>query len=153
MIAISIFSGQYIWDEISSYGGFLLIINFLLVLLCLFFANIANSWTVFWILFIVANLALLVFYYYNGWKFERIFVTEDEIIIEDLFTKKCRQINYDEIIRLQYDYQVIRGSITKYKHRYLILQNQSYVVFNNYTYKNFNEIENCILENWKEAHR
>ncbi|MDR1698603.1 MAG: hypothetical protein LBR75_02105 [Prevotellaceae bacterium] len=145
MRIVSKFRLQYILGQISEYGFFLVLMNMLFLFLSVF----GNTFgIVFWILLAVVNIAVFVFYYYHGWKFEKIIVTEDQIFITDLFTKKTRQINYDEIIRLQYDYQTVHsGSITKYKHRYLILNNKTIFVFNSYVYKNFKELENCILSN------
>ena len=103
------------------------------------------------IVMILIDIVISVFYCVLSWKFLQIIVTEEDIIIKNLFTKKVRRINYDEIARLRRDRFANYGrpgfpdspiSRTEIK-----LKNGSIVSFDDYTYENFKEIYNCIQEN------
>ena len=75
----------------------------------------------------------------------QIVVTDTHIVFRNLLLRTSSRIKYDEIAEV--DRKFVNNAKTSMRTRIIKLKNGKVISFDDNTYRNFKEIDNCILEN------
>ena len=107
-----------------------------------------------WIIGIVSYIAFLI-YILNP---VQIVVTDEHILFRNLFFRTVRYVKYDEITRVDHDFSMSHGgkrrwNPTSIRTRHIVLKNGKVISIDDNTYRNFREIDNCIVENIEKNKR
>ncbi len=86
----------------------------------------------------------------------QIVVTDEHILLRNLIFRTVFRVKYDEIIHANRNFSISYGGSrgqwnpTSTRTRQINLKNGKRILFDDDTYKNFKEIDKCILENMEK---
>ncbi len=168
MTVVSKFRFEYIAAGILGWAFVLLMANLLAIafysvitgnyeMLDLNFENFQFTTAVF-VLVGAVSVACYVFYFVFAWRLLKITVSEDGIVVKNIFTGTTKRIIYAEIVNISGNVQVnTHGSYTprpggvgvsSIRSRVIKLIDGTSISYDNNTYENFREIDNAIQANW-----
>jgi len=110
------------------------------------------------IILIVVSAACYILYFIFGWKLLKITVTENEVVVKNIFTGSSKQITYDEIANIDGHLQMnthggymprpSNAGRSAIRTRVVTLMDGFTISYNNNTYENFRQIDDYIQANF-----
>ncbi|MDR1698602.1 MAG: hypothetical protein LBR75_02100 [Prevotellaceae bacterium] len=170
MTVVSKFRFEYIASGILGWAFVLLMANLFAVVLYsviignyqmldLNFENFEFT-TALLVLMAIVSVACYVFYFVFAWRLLKMTVTEDEIMIKNIFTGTTKRIIYAEITNISGNIQMnTHGgyaprpgnmAVSSTTNRVIRLIDGVSISYNNNTYENFRQLDNFIFANWNK---